>query len=225
MFSSIASNYDFLNTLLSFNRDKCWRRFAASKIELRSGAKILDVATGTGSLALELAMRADKGRKVIGVDFSQEMLSKAKDKLTKIQCDNLELIQAKAEALPFPDNTFDYTAIGFGLRNMTDIEQTLWEMARVTKVGGRLICLEFSQPQRLIFRQIYKFYIFHILPFIGGIVSKNKEAYAYLPQSIVKFPSFLELKGIIRKLGLRDIVAYPLTLGIATVYVAIKEAT
>ncbi len=225
IFSSIADNYDFLNGLLSFNRDKHWRRFTVSKIELEAGEQILDVATGTGALALELARKIGREGKVVGVDFSGEMLGRAHGKLAKRQCYNLELICAKAEALPFPDNTFDYVSIGFALRNMTEMEQTLREMTRVLKIGGEMLCLEFSQPRHRIFRRIYYFYIFHMLPFLGQAISRNKEAYAYLPKSIAEFYSSLELKQIMEKVGLGDIVAYPLTLGIATVHVAVKKAT
>jgi demethylmenaquinone methyltransferase/2-methoxy-6-polyprenyl-1,4-benzoquinol methylase len=224
MFSSIADNYDFLNSLLSFNRDKYWRKFAISKIEPVAGVQVLDVATGTGALALELARKVDKGSKVVGVDFSREMLCRAQNKLAKRQCHNLGLICAKAEALPFPDDTFDYVSIGFALRNMAEMEQVLREMTRVLKMGGKILCLEFSQPQHKIFRRIYYFYIFHILPFLGWAISRNKEAYAYLPKSIAGFASPTELKQAMEKVGLGDIVVYPLTLGIATVHVAVKEA-
>jgi demethylmenaquinone methyltransferase/2-methoxy-6-polyprenyl-1,4-benzoquinol methylase len=224
MFSSIADNYDFLNSLLSFNRDRYWRRFAVSKIEPAAGEQILDVATGTGALAWELSKRIGRGGKVVGVDFSKEMLRKAQGKLAKRRRHNLELICAKAEALPFPHDTFDYVSIGFALRNVTEMEQTLREMTRVLKIGGEMLCLEFSQPQHKIFRRIYYSYIFHILPFLGQAISKNKEAYAYLPKSIVEFSSPTELKQIMEKVGLEDIVAYPLTLGITTAHVAVKKA-
>lgn len=225
IFSSIAGNYDFINSLLSFNRDKYWRKFAVSKIEPQAGEQVLDVATGTGALALELARKIGKEGKVVGVDFSAKMLSKAQDKRAKTRCHNVELICAKAENLPFPDNAFDCVSTSFALRNVTKVEQTIREMTRVLKTGGKLLCLEFSQPQHKVFKQIYCFYIFHILPFIGQGISGNKEAYAYLPGSIVEFSSPLELKQIMGKVGLENIVTYPLTLGIATTYVAVKKAT
>jgi len=225
IFSSIAGNYDFLNSLLSFNRDKYWRKFAVSKIEPEAGEQVLDVATGTGALALELARKIGKEGKVVGVDFSVEMLGRAQNKLAKTRCHNLEFICAKAEVLPFPDNAFDCVGTSFALRNVTKVEQTVREMTRVLKTGGKLLCLEFSQPQYKVFRRIYYFYIFHILPFLGQAISRNKEAYAYLPGSIVEFSSTLELKQIMEKVGLENIVAYPLTLGIATTYMAVKKAT
>jgi demethylmenaquinone methyltransferase/2-methoxy-6-polyprenyl-1,4-benzoquinol methylase len=223
MFSSIAGNYDFLNSLLSFNRDKYWRKFAVSKIEPQAGEQVLDVATGTGALALELARKIGKKGKVVGVDFSAQMLSRAQDKRAKTRCHNLELICAKMEVLPFPDNAFDCVSTSFALRNVTKVEQTVREMTRVLKTGGKLVCLEFSQPQHRVLRQIYYFYIFHILPFVGQAISGDKEAYAYLPSSIVEFSSLLELKQIMGKAGLGNVVAYPLTFGIATTYVAVKK--
>ncbi len=225
IFSSIANNYDFLNSLLSFNRDKYWRRFAVSKVEPGAGGQVLDVATGTGALVLELASKIGREGKVIGVDFSKEMLRRAQGKLAKRRCHNMELICAKAEALPFPDDTFDCVSIGFALRNVSEVEQTLREMTRVLKIGGKMLCLEFSRPQHKIFRRIYYFYIFHILPFLGQVISRNKEAYAYLPKSIVEFYSPSALKQVMERVGLGNVIAYPLTLGMATTYVAIKSAT
>jgi demethylmenaquinone methyltransferase/2-methoxy-6-polyprenyl-1,4-benzoquinol methylase len=216
LFSSIADRYDLLDTLLSFNRDKYWRRLAAAKAELKSGGIALDVATGTGKLALELA-RGNNTR-IIGVDFCQGMLLKAKMRLNG----NIELALARAESLPFSDNAFDCATIGFALRNVTDIGKTLQEMIRVVKVGGKVVCLEFSPPQHRLFGRIYRFYLFHLLPFIGGLISKNREAYAYLPQSIVEFSSPEELRQIMEKAGLKGVQIYPLTQGIATVHEGTK---
>lgn len=225
VFSAIAGRYDFLNALLSFNRDKRWRKFAVSRAELGHGEIVLDIATGTGDLALELARRVGEGGEVIGIDFCAEMLIKAREKIQKTYCHNLRLVCAKAEALPFPDDTFDCVSIGFALRNVSVIEQALGEMARVLRVGGNLVCLEFSRPQHKVFRRIYRLYIFLVLPFLGRVISRNREAYAYLPRSIMEFPSSFEIKRIMRKVGLRDIMVYPLTFGVATTYIAIKRAS
>lgn len=225
MFSSIAGNYDLLNTLLSFNRDKYWRGFAISKAGLRVGGEALDVATGTGKLALELARKVGEGGKVTGVDFCQEMLNRAQDKLAKRGCHNVKLTLARAEALPFPDNTFDCATIGFGLRNVADIEQTVQEMTRVVKVGARVVCLEFSQPGNRIFRAIYQPYLFHVLPFLGELVSRNGNAYTYLPRSIVRFFRPHELRQVMEKVGLKDIEIYFLTMGIVAVHIGVKGMT
>jgi len=222
MFSGIAFRYDFLNALLSFGRDKYWRRFTASRIDAGFGGMVLDIATGTGDLAVEVARRIGEGSDIVGVDFCQDMLVKAQDKIRKSPRSKLELICAQAELLPFPDNTFDSVTIGFGLRN-ADIGGTLGEIARVLKEGGKLLCLEFSQPRRRIFGRIYSLYLFRILPFLGKAISGNKEAYAYLPRSISEFPSSPELKRVMEKAGLRDIEAYPLTFGAVTVHVATRK--
>ena len=224
MFSSLADKYDTLNTLLSFNRDKYWRGFAVSKAGLNSGGKVLDVATGTGKLALELADKVGGQGEVIGIDFCQKMLDKAKDNLRKAGCQNVALIQTNAEALPFQDCIFDCATTGFALRNVADIKQTLQEMTRVLKLRGKLVCLEFSLPQNRIFRGIYRFHIFSLIPLIGGLLSRDWHAYTYLPRSIVEFPSPVKLREIMEKIGLRDIVVYPLTLGTVTVYLGTKRA-
>ncbi len=218
IFSSIAGSYDLLNTLLSLNMDKYWRKSAASKASLKRGGMVLDVATGTGKLALELTKQVGEEGQVVGIDFCEKMLRKAKNKM-------LELALADAESLPFPDNTFDCAAIGFGLRNITDIKKSLQEMTRVVKAGGRVVCLEFAQPQNRLFRKIYLFCLYHILPPIGGLISRRRDAYEYFPRSIVGFLNLEELKQILEEAGLEDIQIYPLTWGTATVHVGIKGAT
>ena len=223
LFSSIADRYDTLNTLLSLNRDKYWRRFAVSKAGLNSGEKVLDVATGTGKLALELADKVGGRGEVIGIDFCPKMLEKAKENLREAGCQNIALIQANAKALPFQDCIFDCAANGFGLRNVADIEQTLQEMTRVLRQGGKLICLEFGLPQNRIFRGIYRLYLFGLVPLVGGLLSRNWHAYIYLPRSIAEFPSPLELRELMEKTGLRNTVVYPLTLGTVTVHVGTKK--
>jgi len=216
-FSAIADTYDLLNTLLSFNRDKYWRKFAASKTELKGGERALDVATGTGKLAIELAKEAGERGKVIGIDFCRRMLYKAKSRKTDI-----ELMLATSESLPFPDNTFDCATIGFALRNVANIENTLQEITRGVKPGKKVVCLEFAQPPHQLFQKIYRVYLFTILPFIGGLLSRQKEAYAYLPRSIVEFPAPEEVKQLIEGVGLKDVRFYPLTWGVVTVHVGTK---
>lgn len=222
IFSSIAGNYDFADTLLSFNRDRCWRRFTARRAGLKPGGKALDIATGTGKLALELAREAGNEGEVVGIDFCDEMLSRAQDKLAKTKHHNVTLALASAESLPFPDNTFDCVTIGFGLRNVADIEQTLREMSRVVKVGARVVCLEFNQPENHVFRAIYRPYLFHVLPFLGGLISGDRDAYSYLPRSIAGFPRPQEVKRVMEGVGLRDVEIYFLTMGVVAVYVGIK---
>jgi len=222
LFSSIAGNYDFVDTLLSFNRDRYWRRFAARRAGLKLGGKALDVATGTGKLALELAREAGDVGEVVGVDFCDEMLNRAQDKLVKTKHRNVTLALATAGALPFPDNTFDCVTIGFGLRNVADIEQALREMTRVVKAGARVVCLEFSQPENHAVRTIYRPYLFHVLPFLGGLISGDGAAYSYLPRSIAGFPRPHKVRQAMEGVGLRDVEIYFLTMGVVAVYVGIK---
>lgn len=223
MFSSIAHRYDFLNTLLSFNRDKYWRRFAVEKAELKEGQSAIDVATGTGELALELAKVAGATGRVVGVDFCEEMLEKAKDKIRSTDYrEAIELIAENARNLPFKDNTFDCATIGFALRNVESVRETLREMRRVVKPGGRVVSLEFTQPESRLFGKLYSFYSFRILPFVGGVFSGRRDAYAYIPSSVLSFPSKEKLKAMMDEVGLKDVKVYTLTGGIVAVHVGVK---
>ncbi len=223
LFSSIADSYDLVNSLLSFNRDKEWRRFAISKTGVSPGDRVLDVATGTGELGLELIRMVGEGIKVIGVDFCREILSIAQAKLTKAGCNNLELVQAKAEVLPFSNEVFESVTTSFALRNVADLERTFREMARVVREDGKVVCLEFSQPSNRILRAIYYLYLFYVVPVIGGLISKSRNAYKYFPQSIIDFPPQERIKEIIEKSGFARVDIYPLTFGVASVYVGVKE--
>lgn len=216
-FASIADRYDLHNTLLSYNRDKYWRKFTVSKAGITGGERVLDVATGTGKLALELAKKVGESGEVIGIDFCQKMLDKAKKKETT------EYLLATSENLPFPDNTFDCATIGFALRNVTDMEETLEEMTRVIKPGGKAVCLEFSHPRNRLFKKIYRLYIFAILPLIGGLISGHRDVYSYLPRSIEEFLEPEELKQIMEGVGLKDVQFYPLTWGIVAVHLGTKS--
>jgi demethylmenaquinone methyltransferase/2-methoxy-6-polyprenyl-1,4-benzoquinol methylase len=153
----------------------------------------------------------------VGIDFCEKMLNKAKNK-------KIELALADAESLPFPDNTFDCAAIGFGLRNVTNVKKTLQEMTRVVKAGGRVVCLEFALPQNGLFGKIYHFFLYDILPPIAGLISRRRDAYKYLPRSIAAFLKPEELKRILEEVGLEDIQIYTLTWGVSTVHVGIKAA-
>lgn len=216
-FTAIADKYDLHNTLLSYNRDKYWRKFAVSKTGVTGGERILDIATGTGKLALELAKEAGERGEVIGIDFCQKMLDKARGKK-----ENLELVLATSESLPFPEDTFDCATIGFALRNVVDMEKTIQEMIRVLKPGGKAVCLEFSHPRNRLFKKIYRLYIFTILPLIGGLISGHRDVYAYLPRSIEEFLQPEELVQIMEEAGLKDVQFYPLTWGITSVHVGTK---
>lgn len=223
MFGAIAPRYDFLNRLLSFGIDRRWRKKAVRLLKFSEGSQILDVATGTGDVALEIARATPLSVKITGADFCPEMVELGKIKVAQSPyADRIEFKVAPCEDLPFPDNTFDSITIAFGIRNVVDRKLGLAEMWRVVRPGGRLIILEFSTPRSQLFKQIYYFYFRRLLPMIGGMFSKFT-AYQYLPESVLEFPSHEEFSRMIAEAGFHNIHLYELTLGIATMYVGEKE--
>lgn len=223
MFSSIAKSYDFLNRTLSFGRDRYWRRFTVLKLcDLHDGV-VLDVATGTGDMPLELLKRCRGVKRVIGIDISKEMLRLAKKKVEENGCqEKIGFYLNDAYLLSFTDEGFDAALISFGIRNMSDKLRGLKEVYRVIKKGGRVVILEFSRPNSFLVKWFYSLYSLKILPIIGGFVSRVKHAYQYLPQSILEFPDSEEFVGLMKKAGFKDIRYDILTFGVVTVYVGIK---
>ncbi|MBI5167203.1 MAG: bifunctional demethylmenaquinone methyltransferase/2-methoxy-6-polyprenyl-1,4-benzoquinol methylase UbiE [candidate division NC10 bacterium] len=223
MFASIAPYYDFLNRLLSFGRDRYWRRFAVAETALPSGGKALDVCTGTADVALEIARQFPHAGRVVGVDFCGPMLKLGREKVHMAGLDGkIELQMAPAEALPFKGGTFDATTVAFGIRSVRDLKMGLQEMARVTRQGGRVVVLEFSIPPSTAFRRIYHFYFRRILPLVGGAISGNPEAYTYLPRSVSQFPSPEELRDLMLQAGFHQVGYHLLTGGIVAVHVGVK---
>jgi demethylmenaquinone methyltransferase / 2-methoxy-6-polyprenyl-1,4-benzoquinol methylase len=216
-FTAIADRYDLLNTLLSFNQDRRWRKSTVSALEMKEPAVIIDVATGTGKLARELERTVGAGGRVVGIDFCEPMLRKG-----QVQVDGTMLVLATSESLPFPDNCFDGATIGFALRNVPDMEKTLREMARVMKPGGSVVCLEFSRPWRPIMRSLHRIYLLRVLPIVGWLISGDKEAYLYLPRSIMEFPSAEELRAVMEKAGLERVRFRLLTWGVVAIHVGTK---
>ncbi|UOD35570.1 bifunctional demethylmenaquinone methyltransferase/2-methoxy-6-polyprenyl-1,4-benzoquinol methylase UbiE [Deferribacteraceae bacterium V6Fe1] len=216
MFDNIAGKYDLLNRLLSFRRDVAWRRKAIKKMELIEDMLVLDLACGTGDMILELKNQVS-GVNVIGADFSKNMLSIAKQKgITE------PLLAADAHFLPFKENSFDRIMIAFGFRNVVDKQKGLENLYRVLKPGGRLCILEFSQPEGVIFPKIYRFYFTKLLPFIGGLISGNKNAYSYLPDSVYKFPKKDVYKKMILNAGFKEVKFNPMTFGICDATICYK---
>lgn len=201
--------------------DKWWRRKVMKLLKMSAPKQILDVATGTGDLALAaLGANPDK---VIGIDISGKMLEVGKKKiLRKNLSDKIEMIQGDAENLPFQDQQFDAVLSAFGVRNFGDLNKGLSEMSRVLKVGGRALILEFSIPKNVIFRNLYYFYFCNVLPFIGKMVSKDSRAYSYLPESVRAFPDGDKMAGILKNCGFKKVQCIPLTFGISTIYWAEK---
>ncbi len=219
-FTAIADRYDLLNTLLSFNQDRRWRRSTVSALELKGTETVLDVATGTAKLAQELEKKVGATGRVVGIDFCEPMLQKAKG-----QAHNIHLLLATSEGLPFPDNSFDGATIGFALRNVPDIEKTLRETTRVIKPGGKVVCLEFSRPRCLVMHSLHRFYLLRVLPTVGWLISGDREAYLYLPRSIMEFSSPEELKGIMEKAGLERVQFRFLTWGVVAIHIGTKRWT
>jgi demethylmenaquinone methyltransferase/2-methoxy-6-polyprenyl-1,4-benzoquinol methylase len=222
MFDSIAWRYDFLNHFLSFGTDYRWRKRAIRLVSKhRNNQLILDVATGTGDLAIA-ALKVNP-LKITGIDISEKMLEIGREKLFKRGLtDKIELIKGDSESIKFEDNSFDVAMVAFGVRNFSDPLKGLSEMCRVTKPGGLLMVLEFSKPVSFPFRQIYNFYFLHILPAFGRMFSKDKMAYSYLPESVMKFPDNEAFMKIVIESGFINAQQVKLTGGIASIYTGIK---
>jgi demethylmenaquinone methyltransferase/2-methoxy-6-polyprenyl-1,4-benzoquinol methylase len=224
MFAAIAPRYDLLNHLLSLNIDRYWRLRTTRLVPPQGDHPILDLCTGTGDLALAYDRAAQGQVKIIGADFCHEMLILACQKTNKKQAsERVRYLEADAQQLPFPDNQFQITTVAFGLRNVTNTDRGLAEMVRVTKAGGRVAILEFSQPHGWLFGRLYRFYFRRLLPRIGQAISRSQDnAYHYLPASVLEFPDGEALAERLRRHGLTEVRWYALTFGIATLYVGTK---
>ncbi len=216
MFSDIASRYDFLNHLLSANQDKRWRRRAIRLLSPKVRYRVLDLCCGTGDLGLECVKQQPKC-KVIGADFALPMLEIARRK-----GDAIPFLAGDALQLPFADATFNCVMVGFGARNFEDTERGLREMKRVTKSGGKILVLEFMRPTSPLIRSGFGVFFKHVLPLIGKIVSRHKDAYNYLPASVDGFYTRREFETLMRHIGLRDVRSWNLNGGIATIFLARK---
>lgn len=221
MFDNIAGNYDFLNHFLSMGIDIYWRKRLVKRLKKQAPKNILDVATGTGDLAI--AMLKANPDKIVGIDISNGMLEVGRKKIKEKKLeDKITLQQADSENLPFEDHSFDAVSVSFGARNFENLEKGLSEMYRVLRPGGKLYILEFSQPTVFPFNQLYHFYFKYILPLVGKIISKDNAAYTYLPESVGAFPYGKKLNAIIENCGYTNATNHPLTLGIASIYTAKK---
>lgn len=222
MFDKIARRYDFLNRFLSLRTDTIWRKKAVKTLKDQPPKTVLDVACGTGDLAIQI-YKSFKPEKITGIDISEEMLNYGREKLRKKGLENaIKLETGDSENIHFPDNNFDAVTAAFGVRNFENLSQGICEMYRVLKPGGQVVILEFSQPEKFPVKQMYRFYFKRILPFIGRLFSKDKSAYAYLPESVGAFPYGEDFLGILRKAGFPETSARSLTFGIASVYTARK---
>jgi demethylmenaquinone methyltransferase/2-methoxy-6-polyprenyl-1,4-benzoquinol methylase len=221
MFDSIAHRYDFLNRFLSLGIDQIWRKKAIASLKEVNPEYILDVATGTADLAI--AALKLKPQHVIGIDISNQMLAVGRDKIkAKSLIDKIELLQGDSSKLPFNNNKFDAITVAFGVRNFEMLQQGLNEMNRVLRNGGKIAVLEFSKPKQFPVKQLYNFYFKYILPGWGGLISKSKSAYTYLPESVNHFPEGKEFAAYLENAGFSQIKIKPLTFGVCTLYTAIK---
>lgn len=223
MFDDIAPSYDLLNHMLSMTIDVGWRKRTLKGLELSSEDQVLDIASGTGDMAL----RANSlyGCSVVGLDLSQNMLGTAVRKCDRTGTAFYSAIKGNALHMPFPDVSFDKAMVSFGIRNMTDIPAFLREVKRVLRPGGSLAILEFSLPPYPLVRQLYLAYLTKVLPFIGGLQSGNRSAYQYLSESICRFPSPQSITALFDEQGLKLVESVPLTMGISHLFIVQRQVT
>jgi demethylmenaquinone methyltransferase/2-methoxy-6-polyprenyl-1,4-benzoquinol methylase len=223
LFNNIAPTYDLANHLLSLGRDFYWRKRIVRELKGLEGW-ILDIATGTGDVAIKIIRQYGQDRKVFGIDFSEPMVKRAQEKVFREGLSQMiALSLGDALFLPFRDNTFSASTIAFGLRNIVNKEQALLEMVRVIKKDGKVIILEFTFPKKGLMRSLYPFYFQRILPRIGGFISGDRGAYAYLPESVFHFASAENYMEIMRKVGLDNVRSQALTGGVASVISGTKK--
>ncbi|MCX7550823.1 bifunctional demethylmenaquinone methyltransferase/2-methoxy-6-polyprenyl-1,4-benzoquinol methylase UbiE [Xanthomarina sp. F2636L] len=222
MFDAISNEYDGLNRVISFGIDIKWRKKVVSLVAETNPNIVLDIATGTGDLAINLA--ETKAEKIIGLDISQGMLNVGKEKILKKHLqDRIEMVVGDSENLPFEENTFDAITVGFGIRNFETLEKGLTEILRVLKPGGIFVILETSVPTKPPFKQGYNLYTNNIMPIIGKLFSKDQSAYRYLSDSASVFPFGEALNNILSEIGFINVVNKPQTFGVATIYTSSKK--
>lgn len=219
VFHSVASKYDIMNDLMSFGIHRLWKRLTIDSSGVRRGQCVLDLAGGTGDLTAKYSRLVGETGQVVLADINDSMLKMGREKLRNLGIvGNVDYVQANAEALPFPDNSFDCVTISFGLRNVTDKDKALRSMFRVLKPGGRLLVLEFSKPQFAPLSKAYDAYSFHILPRIGELVASDAESYRYLAESIRMHPDQETLKGMMEAAGFENVTYTNMTGGIVALH-------
>lgn len=222
LFATIAPRYDLLNGVLSLNRHKKWRREAVRDSRITVGQEALDVCTGTGDLAFELAKRAGKTGRVAGIDFAPPMVEIAKSKADKKGLSKVSFMVADACSLPFADNSFDCATIAFGLRNVADVNAALSEMRRVVRPGGRVVCLEINRVTSPVFSVLWRLYFYGLSPHLARLFKGNRDAYNYLPDSVKSWYSREELAAEFEKAGLAHVLWRDMTLGTVCLHTGIK---
>ena len=222
-FNSVARHYDFMNSLLSLGIHHLWKRSAVKMMDLKTGDKVIDVCGGTGDLAILAARLIGSSGRVILYDINRSMINAGRHKVANsFLKERISYVQGDAENISYADHSFDAAMVGFGIRNVTHMEKGFREMYRLLKPGGKLMCLEFSKPTSAVFRRLYDFYSFYIMPLAGEIVADNRLAYTHLPESIRLFPLPEELADILTKIGFSHVTYRRLTNGIAVIHLARK---
>ena len=222
VFETISEKYDLMNSVISFQRHIAWRKDTMKRMAVKSGASALDVCCGTADWTIALAEAVGSTGSVYGLDFSKNMLSIGQNKVTAKGLKQIQLVHGNAMELPFEDNSFDYVTIGFGLRNVPDYLKTLQEMRRVAKPGGKVVCLETSQPELPVFRQFYYAYFRYIMPLLGKMIAKSYNQYSWLQESARDFPGRKELTDMFRQAGLVKVVVKSYTCGVAAMHLGFK---
>ncbi len=221
MFDNISGKYDLLNRILSMGIDQSWRKKVVKSVQNARPETILDIATGTGDLAIAMAKATNA--KITGFDLSAGMLEVGRKKVKDESLENrIEMIQGDAENMPFEDNSFDVITVAFGVRNFENLKKGLDDIYRVLKPGGKFLILEFSQPEAVPMKQLYTFYSRYILPRIGKKISKDQSAYTYLPDSVKAFPHGEDMKKILKNSNFVEPFDKKLTFGIASIYESLK---
>lgn len=223
VFESIAEEYDKMNNIISFGSHVAWRNYTMKQMNIQPGQSALDVACGTADWTIALAQAVGPTGRVVGLDFSQNMLDVGVYKVSKSDVGSVvKLVNGDAMHLPYEDNTFDYATIGFALRNVPDIQTVLNEMTRVVKPGGKIVSLEVSKPPFIPYRKLFYLYFYNILPLIAKMTIDKYEQYAWLPQSLTNFPDSKELAGMFQKAGLDPVQVKLFMGGVAALHMGTK---
>jgi demethylmenaquinone methyltransferase/2-methoxy-6-polyprenyl-1,4-benzoquinol methylase len=223
-FDTVARTYDLMNTLLSFGIHYVWKRTAIELLGLRAGDAVIDVCGGTGDLSILAIRKVKPLGSVVLYDINRTMIEAGLLKSSNAAArKEILYCQGDTESIACKSERFDAAMVGFGIRNLTHMEQGLREMYRVLKQGGRFMCLEFSRPISPLFRRLYDFYSFYVMPFLGLFIAGSRQAYTYLPESIRMFPAPVELAALLERIGFKQVTYHPLTNGIAVVHRGIKR--
>jgi demethylmenaquinone methyltransferase / 2-methoxy-6-polyprenyl-1,4-benzoquinol methylase len=223
-FTSIANKYDFMNTILSLGLHHLWKHLSVHALGLKPGEKVIDVCGGTADLSILAAKAVGPRGRVTLYDINRAMMEWGRPKVAKASLsERINYVQGDAESMSFPDGSFDAAMVGFGVRNLTNMDKGLHEMYRVLKPGGKMMCLEFSIPTSSWFRFLYDFYSFQLMPLAGKLMAGNSEAYLYLPESIRKFPAPDDFAALMRDTGFSQVTYRRLTNGIAIIYIGVKQ--